>query len=626
MALGASVILFAGCAKKPDAPAAAVPATVDLVPAPEQSPHFQAVNSHLELGGTLYGYADVDGDALAFAGTAQAMFRQIAGVQPQLAMFAKQDFKDLITTLGLDDVKAVGVSSVRESQGVYRNRTFLYTPQGRHGLLEAFGGNPTPFLNARMAPSDADFYGEYEFDLKAAYDTVESIVAKVNGPEAGTAFREKVRKVGADAHLSLLDLIEGLNGRVSMILRFDPAKNNTMVGPNPLTIPSFAFLCKIDGIGPVVEGAIREKSSEYVASKNGSLSIYTVKGDSKLEGVKAVLAIDGNAFYFATTEAFLEECLARQDGLDKNPAFAAKLAALGPVGNGLTWVAPSFLTRMKGLAALNTQAPAQVHRVLENLAMNIPDSTEPMLSVRTNLPDGILIRSTWNRSLKTDVAMIMVYNPVTVGLMAAMAIPAFEKVRQTSQAMAVQNNLRMLSAAADQYYLEHGVSTATYADLVGPGKLIKAITPVAGEDYSRIVTRLGNPIVVHLPDGRVFIYPLPGTRRPANTPPPFAPNSAFQPNAAKSVEAPFAPGPLVPANLQDQSIVMNLRRLNDAANDYYAEQGTTTTTYEKLVESGKLVPPIKPVAGEDYQSLLFKKGHPLRLYLKDGRTLTYPPQ
>ena len=46
---------------------------------------------------------------------------------------------------------------------------------------------------------------------------------------------------------------------------------------------------------------------------------------------------------------------------------------------------------------------------------------------------------------------------VIIGLLAAMAFPAFQKVRQSSQDKAVLNNARQLSAAADQYFLENGV-------------------------------------------------------------------------------------------------------------------------------------------------------------------------
>ena len=72
---------------------------------------------------------------------------------------------------------------------------------------------------------------------------------------------------------------------------------------------------------------------------------------------------------------------------------------------------------------------------------------------------------------------------VIIGLLAAMAIPAFQKVRQSSQDKAILNNARQLSAAADQYFLENGVSSVASADLVGATNYVKAVNTVASETY-----------------------------------------------------------------------------------------------------------------------------------------------
>src|ERR1700682_2506300 len=72
---------------------------------------------------------------------------------------------------------------------------------------------------------------------------------------------------------------------------------------------------------------------------------------------------------------------------------------------------------------------------------------------------------------------------VIIGLLAAMAIPAFQKVRSASQDKTVLNNTRQLSAAADQYYLENGVSTVTLSSLVGTANYVKALNLVANETY-----------------------------------------------------------------------------------------------------------------------------------------------
>ena len=75
---------------------------------------------------------------------------------------------------------------------------------------------------------------------------------------------------------------------------------------------------------------------------------------------------------------------------------------------------------------------------------------------------------------------------VIIGLLAAMAIPAFQKVRTSSQDKAVTNNLRQLSAAADQYYLEFGVSSVATNWLVGTNSsnYVKAVNTVANEGYA----------------------------------------------------------------------------------------------------------------------------------------------
>jgi type IV pilus assembly protein PilA len=76
-----------------------------------------------------------------------------------------------------------------------------------------------------------------------------------------------------------------------------------------------------------------------------------------------------------------------------------------------------------------------------------------------------------------------------------MAIPAFQKVRQSSQDKAVLNNARQLSATADQYYLGNGVSSVASTNLVGATNYEKIVNAVASETDPANFTQ-GSTIII----------------------------------------------------------------------------------------------------------------------------------
>lgn len=77
------------------------------------------------------------------------------------------------------------------------------------------------------------------------------------------------------------------------------------------------------------------------------------------------------------------------------------------------------------------------------------------------------------------------------------------------QQKALNNNLRQLAAAADQYFLEQGVSSVTVGQLIGtePTKYIKELKPVAGETYpGNMVIEQGKPIKIKTAGGFEMSY------------------------------------------------------------------------------------------------------------------------
>jgi LysM repeat protein len=77
---------------------------------------------------------------------------------------------------------------------------------------------------------------------------------------------------------------------------------------------------------------------------------------------------------------------------------------------------------------------------------------------------------------------------------ATAASPATTKL-SLPQARMIFNNLRQIASAADQYYLENGKPSTTVGELVGPGKYIKLLSPVAGENYHDLKLAVGSEAV-----------------------------------------------------------------------------------------------------------------------------------
>ncbi|MEJ1971950.1 MAG: M48 family metalloprotease [Lacunisphaera sp.] len=122
----------------------------------------------------------------------------------------------------------------------------------------------------------------------------------------------------------------------------------------------------------------------------------------------------------------------------------------------LTSSYPTLSRRVTDLLALRTGQPAQA-----------PKRSPLAYLVAIFVPGGNLAGGGGAAS-----AMMMI---VFIGLLAAMAIPAFQKVRQTSQQKVCFNNERMLEAAFDQYRLEYGKGAQNWEDIAGADKYVKTM-------------------------------------------------------------------------------------------------------------------------------------------------------
>lgn len=497
---GAVLGFAAGCAK--NIPPATAPEAkeerVSLVKTSERSAHFAAVTSRLELGGTVFGYVDVDGDMTKLAAGLQNFAKQATASQPMAQAFVPDDLAPFFVDLGLTDVKAVGFSSVAETAGVFRNRVFFHTPEGRHGLLAGLGGEQGPFAIPALAPADADLVFETEIDAPSAYAAIRAVVARAAGEPAAKAMDAKLAQAESGFPFLPEEILAAAKGRFSLVLCIDDER--TFAAGSGIVLPAFDLVIRQEHGGLRLAEVVAKAPGVKSESRPGGVRAFVWERDVPPLGWRPELLVSGDGFVIATRAGLLAPGEAK---LADDPVFRAALAAVGETGNGLTYLSPRLSARVARAADLNKKMPNEQKLVMERVLALLPEPGAALVAVRQNSPDGILFKSRWNSSLKRD---LMMANPGVIagtGLMAAMAIPAFQKVRAVSQEKAVRNNLRQLAAASDQYFLERGKDACVYADLVGPDKYIRVLSPVAGEDYSKMIFRKGAPLRVRLGDGKI---------------------------------------------------------------------------------------------------------------------------
>lgn len=76
---------------------------------------------------------------------------------------------------------------------------------------------------------------------------------------------------------------------------------------------------------------------------------------------------------------------------------------------------------------------------------------------------------------------------IIIGILAALAVPAFNKVRTQSQTTAIRNNLRQVMAAGQEAILAGTAAPVSYNTLLSNNYIDSPIKSVAGEDYTKLV-------------------------------------------------------------------------------------------------------------------------------------------
>ncbi len=372
--------------------------------APTQSPHFATVSSELQLGGTVYAYADIDGDAERATDFLLTLLRDMPELMPQ-PPGSRLSASSIVRVLGLDSVKAVGLSSY-ERNGVYHNRAFIHHDGPREGVLRLFGGEPSTFGILDAAPGDADLVWEQQLDIGALLDVVVALSELGVGPSP-EALQESLGERVLDLSITFGQLFDRLQATAAVVLSVDESRNLWIPGES-FTFPYTDFLLRIEGVEQLADAVIRRAASDPFIKLERSEDWVTVRLAVRLPPPwnayePAVMKeVATGRLYVVSSPAFLKTCIGTTEGLAKAEQFKSAMEGLPQQGNGLMYLSAKMTRQMHAVldqvvAAQGSSPATTVARFL------LPDVGYPVGWVVQNKANGILFASNTPSSHKSTL-------------------------------------------------------------------------------------------------------------------------------------------------------------------------------------------------------------------------------
>ena len=454
----------------------------------------ERIRAQIDTEGVFLTTIDLSGDVTRIAELLNAVYYDIAPHLPDVPILPIH-LPGLAAQTGLTRFDGLGMSSVRTGERQFRNRTFLALSEGDRGLFDLLGASNEPFGILQHCPPDAEYVFEFTLRPDVVLRVVERVMAGTVGPAAA---REMLAGLGVpviDGGPTARELIGILATRYSGAGSLGFAK----AAEEGLRVEGFLRIRGAGGLLASLGGPLGLGDLPRVAFNGHEAVDIATLADLGPEQPLFAMDYEGDLILMSGTEqlAYL-----RQE--QPIPSQFQELLEDLPAEGIALWAQMNQDIE----PFLSTEATDPAEKAFMAVMRRIYDELSgPYVSVTRHETDGIAVTTLGPMSHKSTLFSLAL---APVGLTAAMAIPAFQKVRQTSQEAAVLNNLRQIDAAGHQHLLEYGGESVAFDDIHPSIGLHEFLRPVAGEDYSHIVVTAGPAVYrVTLADGREVVYERP---------------------------------------------------------------------------------------------------------------------
>lgn len=427
------------------------------------------------------------------------------------------DYKAVFADLGLGGMEYLLLASeqAKELTDSFHNRIIMELGGEPVGIFALLGTENQPFLFAERVPADADQISQFQINGEAIRQFARQTAIRIMGPTGQSLIDSQLNQPLYPQGPTAARLIELLSTTVQYAANLDPERFKDLETPgiDQLT-GDFAYVIRGAGDLPKLIAPLLPPAAGFRELPGDPMGAYALPF-SFIPGSKQELLFsslpDSGDLLITNGSAARDWFMGDDSGLTENAEFS-KFAAELP-REGLLFHFNSQKASRHGVEIIQTalqqspDLPAEVQPLIDLLLEVLDSVTGTSMAVLHRQEGRLHLQSMAPYSQKVSLSAAGVAIPA---MTAAMAIPAYQQIQEARQASAdkaVQNNLRQLSSAAQQYFLETGESSVMASQLIGDGKLIQSLQPVAGESYENLLLSTEDAsISVTLPDGRVITY------------------------------------------------------------------------------------------------------------------------
>lgn len=457
---------------------------------------FEEASQYLDLDGTFVGFIDFDGDGQEIGQKLNSLYQELLVVAPEVPPIPL-DFPALFETLGYGSIRSIGLSSKEVEPGLHNNKTLFLLEGELRGLWAMYSTGLTTFTAAEMAPADATGAISGRLNFMALENTALALADQIMGPMGQSFVNQWLGQPIPKTDLIVRDLLEALSGKYDAFW---------LQSLDPVTAEAaFKGWLAIENAGsilPRLETLSDSLGIPFLEDESGLTADFSSLVEDGSIGLYLHVPAGGNTLVVYTDPRWspstggikLSETVDYQNLAQRLPDESMFFSYSGGF---------DFHPLLETLAA-NPRTADYQGLAKQALTLLLGDFLRPNMTSVLIEKDALISNQFAGYSYKQ---MAMVLPVAVVGGVSAMAIPAFQKVRTTSQEKAVRNNLRQIASAGQQYMLETGENRVTMAELLGPDKYITELIPVAGESYDDIVITFETyTISVILANGQIVSY------------------------------------------------------------------------------------------------------------------------